>query len=38
MAGERFSVLLPIITCLAAGARLIGVPDTTIAGPPGVSV
>ena len=38
MAGNRSLVLLPMITCAAAGARLMGVPDTVIAGPPGIRV
>ena len=38
MAGDRSLVLLPMITCVAAGARLMGVPDTVIAGSPGMSV
>ena len=36
--GDRLLVMLPMITCVAAGARLIGVPDTVIAGPPGIRV
>ena len=36
--GARFSVLLPITTCVAPGARLSRVPDTVIAGPPGLRV
>lgn len=31
-------VLLPIIKCVALGARLSCVPETVIAGPPGLSV
>ena len=38
MTGDRSLVLLPMITCVAAGARLMGVPDTVIAGPPGMRV
>ena len=38
VAGDRSLVLLPMITCVAAGARLMGVPDTVIAGPPGTRV
>ena len=38
MVGARAFVLLPITTWVADGARLRRVPDTVIAGPPGVSV
>ena len=38
VADARFSVLLPIMTCVAEGARLRRVPETVIGGPPGVSV
>ena len=38
VAGARSFVLLPITTCVADGARLRRVPETVIAGPPGVSV
>ena len=38
MAGARSFVLLPMTTCVADGARLRRVPETVIAGPPGVSV
>ena len=38
MAGDRSLVLLPMVTCVAPGARRMGVPDTVIAGPPGMSV
>ena len=38
IAGVSSFVLLPMTTCVAAGARLIGVPDTAISGPPGMSV
>lgn len=36
--GSSTIVLLPMITCVALGARLSLVPETVIAGPPGVSV
>ena len=38
MVGERSIVLLPMIACVALGARLIGVPDIVMAGAPGMSV
>ena len=38
MMGDRSLVLLPMITCVAAGARLMGVPDTVIAELPGMRV
>ena len=38
MIGTSPIVLLPMITCVALGARLRRVPETVIAGPPGVSV
>ena len=34
----RSIVLLSMTTCVAPGARLMGVPDTVIAGEPGTSV
>ena len=37
-AGKRGMVLLPMTARVAPGARLIGVPDTVIAGDPGTSV
>ena len=37
-AGNRDTVLLPMTTRVAPGARLMGVPDTVIVGDPGVSV
>ena len=36
--GKRVMVLLPMTARVAPGARLIGVPDTVIAGDPGISV
>ena len=38
MVGVRSMVLLPMTTCVAPGARLMGVPDTVMAGAPGMSV
>ena len=38
MLGPRLRVLLPITTCVALGARLSRVPETVIAGPPGMRV
>ena len=38
MGGVSAIVLLPITTCASDGARLRRVPETVIAGPPGVSV
>ena len=38
MLGPSMIVLLPMITCVALGARLSRVPDIVIAGPPGASV
>ena len=38
MTGDRSLVLLPMTTCVAAGARLMGVPETVIAEPPGIRV
>ena len=38
MAGASPIVLLPTIICVPSGARLIGVPETVIAGAPGVSI
>ena len=38
MTGERSLVLLPMISCEAAEARLMGVPETVIAEPPGMRV
>ena len=37
-AGARGFVLLPMINCVAVGARLSRVPETMMAGPPGASV
>ena len=36
--GWRISVIPPMTTSEASGARLIGVPDTVMAGAPGMSV
>ncbi len=38
VAGARFMVWLPMTTWVAAGARLMGVPDIVIDGAPGMSV
>lgn len=38
VAGARLIVWLPMTTWVAAGARLMGVPDIVIDGAPGMSV